>query len=195
MILIIDNYDSFTYNIYQAVAAITGDVRVVRNDRIGIREMERMPLTHILVSPGPGRPDGAGISIEAVRRFAGRIPVLGVCLGHQTIGQAFGGRIVHAGRLMHGKTSAVSHGGTGLFKGLPDPLEAVRYHSLAIDRATLPDVLEVTASSEDGEIMGVRHRLYTVEGVQFHPESFGSPGAEAIFRNFLELEGGLRHAA
>lgn len=195
MILILDNYDSFTYNIYQSVSTMAGKVEVVRNDRIDIAGMERMGLTHLIISPGPGRPEGAGISLEAVQVFAGRIPVLGVCLGHQTIGQVFGGRVVHAAQLMHGKASPISHSGRGVFAGLPDPFEAIRYHSLALEAQTLPRVLEVTARADDGEIMGVRHQRYNVEGVQFHPESFGTLGGEAVFRNFLDVTGGLRHAA
>jgi len=195
MVFIIDNYDSFTYNIYQSVSTMTDRVEVVRNDKVTVGEMERMPITHIVISPGPGRPEGAGISLETVRTFSGRIPVLGVCLGHQAIGQVFGGRVVHAGQLMHGKSSLISHLGTGLFAGFPIPFEAIRYHSLALERETLPEILEVTASSDDGEIMGVRHRLFNVEGVQFHPESFGSVGGDAIFANFLMLHGGMRHAA
>ena len=195
MVFIIDNYDSFTYNIYQSVSTMTDRVEVVRNDKISVREMERMPITHLVISPGPGRPEGAGISMEAVSVFSGQIPVLGVCLGHQTIGQVFGGRVVHAGQLMHGKSSFISHSGNGLFTGFPNPFEAIRYHSLALEGETLPEILEVTATSEDGEIMGVRHRQYNVEGVQFHPESFGSVGGDAIFKNFLRLSGGMRHAA
>jgi len=195
MIFIIDNYDSFTYNIYQSLSTMTDRVEVVRNDKITTGEMEKMPITHLVISPGPGRPERAGISLEAVKTFSGRIPILGVCLGHQTIGQVFGGRVVHAGQLMHGKSSLISHSGNGLFAGFPNPFEAIRYHSLALERETLPEVLEVTSSSDDGEIMGVRHRLYNVEGVQFHPESFGSVGGDAIFENFLMSSGGLRHAA
>jgi anthranilate synthase/aminodeoxychorismate synthase-like glutamine amidotransferase len=195
MVFIIDNYDSFTYNIYQSVSTMTDRVEVVRNDKISVLEMERMPITHLVISPGPGRPDGAGISMEAVSAFSGQIPVLGVCLGHQTIGQVFGGRVVHAGQLMHGKSSFISHSGKGLFTGFPNPFEAIRYHSLALEGETLPEILEVTATSDDGEIMGVRHRQYNVEGVQFHPESFGSVGGDAIFENFLRLNGGMRHAA
>lgn len=195
MVLIIDNYDSFTYNIYQSVSTMTDRVEVVRNDRITVREMERMPITHLVISPGPGRPEGAGISLEAVRTFSGKVPVLGVCLGHQTIGQVFGGHVVHAGQLMHGKSSLINHSGSGLFAGFPNPFEAIRYHSLALEKETLPEILEVTASSDDGEIMGVRHRIYNVEGVQFHPESFGSVGGEAIFENFLTSGGGMRDAA
>ena len=195
MVFIIDNYDSFTYNIYQSVSTMTDRVEVVRNDKISVREMERMPITHLVISPGPGRPEGAGISMEAVSVFSGQIPVLGVCLGHQTIGQVFGGRVVHAGQLMHGKSSLISHSGNGLFTGFPNPFEAIRYHSLALEGETLPEILEITATSDDGEIMGVRHRLYNVEGVQFHPESFGSVGGDVIFKNFLRLSGGMRHAA
>ena len=195
MVFLIDNYDSFTYNIYQSVSTMTDLVEVVRNDKITVHEMEKMPISHLVISPGPGRPEGSVISLEAVRAFSGKIPVLGVCLGHQTIGQVFGGRVVHAGQLMHGKSSLISHSGNGLFTGFPNPFEAIRYHSLALERETLPEILEVTASSDDGEIMGIRHRLYNVEGVQFHPESFGSVGGEAIFENFLMLSGGMRHAA
>ncbi|MDF1536548.1 MAG: aminodeoxychorismate/anthranilate synthase component II [bacterium] len=198
MILIIDNYDSFTYNIYQAICTMTPDakgVEVVRNDRVTLSGLEEMGISHLVISPGPGRPDGAGISIEAVRAFSGRIPVLGVCLGHQTIGQVFGGEVVHAQRLMHGKPSMIRHTGRGLFEGIPTPLEAIRYHSLVLQKRSLPEELAVTASSDDGEIMGVSHRLFTVEGVQFHPESFGTVGGEVIFENFLKMEGGLRHAA
>jgi anthranilate synthase/aminodeoxychorismate synthase-like glutamine amidotransferase len=195
MILILDNYDSFTYNIYQCISTMTNRVEVVRNDKIAIEEIKEMPLTHMVISPGPGRPEGAGVSLEAVRTLSGRIPILGVCLGHQCIGQVFGGFVVHARQLMHGKASLISHSGNGLFTGFPNPFEAVRYHSLALDSESLPEILEVTASSRDGEIMGVRHRLYNVEGVQFHPESFGSLGGEKIFENFLKLKGGMRHAA
>ncbi|MGD8353079.1 MAG: aminodeoxychorismate/anthranilate synthase component II, partial [Pseudomonadota bacterium] len=185
MILILDNYDSFTYNIYQAISTVTEGVKVVRSDQITVREMERMALTHLIISPGPGRPEGAGISLEAVSALAGRIPILGVCLGHQTIGQVFGARVVHARLLMHGKPSLISHNNSGLFAGFANPFEAIRYHSLALERETLPEVLEITAASDDGEIMGVRHRHFNIEGVQFHPESFGSVGGEVIFENFL----------
>ena len=195
MIFILDNYDSFTYNIYQSISTMTGRVEVMRNDQVTVREMEKMPISHLVISPGPGRPDGAGISMEAVRAFAGKMPILGVCLGHQTIGQVFGGRVIHAGQLMHGKSSLITHPDAGLFTGLPNPFEAIRYHSLVLEKKTLPDILEVTATSDDDEIMGVRHRLYNVEGVQFHPESFGSVGGEAIFYNFLKQSGGMRHAA
>lgn len=198
MILIIDNYDSFTYNIYQAICTMVPDgkeVEVVRNDRITLPELESGGMTHLVISPGPGRPEGAGISMEAVKAFAGRIPILGVCLGHQTIGQVFGGKVIHADQLMHGKSSMIRHSENGLFKGLPLPFEAIRYHSLALEKDSLPDDLEVTATSDDGEIMGISHRQYAVEGVQFHPESFGTVGGEAIFENFLRIEGGMRDAA
>ena len=195
MVLIIDNYDSFTYNVYQALSTMTDKVKVLRNDHAGINEILRMDLSHLVISPGPGKPSGAGVSLEAVRALSGRVPVLGVCLGHQTIGQVFGGKVIHARRLMHGKSSRITHSGNGLFHGLPNPLEAIRYHSLALDRKFVPQDLVVTATSEDGEIMGVRHRKYNIEGVQFHPESFGTEMGETIFENFLKLRGGIRDAA
>ncbi len=195
MVLIIDNYDSFTYNVYQALSTMTDKVKVLRNDHAGINEILRMDVSHLVISPGPGRPSGAGVSLEAVRVLSGRVPVLGVCLGHQTIGQVFGGKVVHARHLMHGKSSRITHSGNGLFHGLPNPLEAIRYHSLALDGESVPQDLMVTATSEDGEIMGVRHREYNVEGVQFHPESFGTEKGETIFENFLKLRGGIRNAA
>jgi len=195
MILILDNYDSFTYNIYQTLSTMKDRVEVVRSDKITVRDMTELPLTHLVISPGPGRPEGAGVSLEAVSGLAGKVPILGVCLGHQSIGQAFGARVVQARQLMHGKGSRISHSGSGLFSGLDNPFEAIRYHSLSLERETLPEILEVTATADDGEIMGVRHRIYNVEGVQFHPESFGSPGGERIFQNFLKVNGGMRHAA
>ena len=195
MVLIIDNYDSFTFNVYQALSTMTDKVKVLRNDHAGINEILRMDVSHLVISPGPGRPSGAGVSLEAVRVLSGRVPVLGVCLGHQTIGQVFGGKVVHARHLMHGKSSRITHSGNGLFHGLPNPLEAIRYHSLALDGESVPQDLMVTATSEDGEIMGVRHREYNVEGVQFHPESFGTEKGETIFENFLKLRGGIRNAA
>ena len=196
MILIIDNYDSFTFNVFQAISAMTDwIVKVVRNDASGLRDLVKLDISHLVISPGPGRPSGAGITLDAVRAFAGSIPILGVCLGHQAIGEAFGARVIQARCLMHGKLSTIIHGGTGLYGGLPNPFEAVRYHSLALERGSLPDVLEVTSTAQDGEVMGVRHREFNVEGVQFHPESFGSPGGEAVFRNFLEIQGGIRDAA
>ena len=197
MILIIDNYDSFTYNIFQALSVLAPAVEVVRNYAIAVDELAALPLTHLVVSPGPGRPMGAGISKEAVRRLAGRVPILGVCLGHQSIGEVFGGEVVHAARLMHGKTSLISHDGCGVFEGLPNPFEAIRYHSLALDRNSLPPDLIVTAEAEDGEVMGLRQRSLAVEDVQFHPESFGTLGGDRIFANFLRYQepvGKLLHA-
>src|SRR5688572_26082996 len=158
MLVMIDNYDSFTYNLVQYLGELGADVRVYRNDEIGLEAIEDMRPEHIVISPGPCTPSEAGISVPLVKRFAGKVPILGVCLGHQSIGQAFGGRIVHAQRLMHGKTSAIAHAGTGVFWGLPTPFQATRYHSLAVERASLPDELEVTAWTEDGEIMGMRHK-------------------------------------
>lgn len=195
MVLIIDNYDSFTYNIYQSICTMTERVEVIRNDQVTIDEMTGMSITHLIISPGPGRPAGAGISMEAVKSFAGRIPVLGVCLGHQAIGEVFGGKVVRAGNIMHGKSSEINHSGRGLFEGLDDPFKVIRYHSLALDKETLPEDLEVTARSDDGEIMGISHSTYTVEGVQFHPESFGTIDGDTIFKNFLKITGGNKHAA
>ncbi len=190
MLLMIDNYDSFTYNLVQYFAELGADVRVFRNDTLTVADIEQLQPEQIVISPGPCTPNEAGVSLEAIRHFAGRIPILGVCLGHQAIGQAFGGRIVRAGRVMHGKTSPVRHRGQGVFAGLPNPLTATRYHSLAIDKASLPDCLEVTAWTEqaDGsieEIMGVRHRSLDVEGVQFHPESILSEAGHELLANFL----------
>ena len=190
MVLMIDNYDSFTYNLVQYLGELGEDVRVYRNDRIGVEEIERLAPSHIVISPGPCTPNEAGVSLEVIRRYAGRIPILGVCLGHQSIGQAFGGRIVRAREVMHGKTSLVHHRGEGVFQGLPSPLEATRYHSLVIERDSLPGCLEITAwtENEDGgldEIMGVRHRELAVEGVQFHPESILTQYGHELLRNFL----------
>ena len=194
MILMIDNYDSFTWNLVQYLGELGAEVRVFRNDRITLEEVERLAPERIVISPGPCTPNEAGISVELVRRFAGRVPILGVCLGHQCIGQAFGGRIVHAREIMHGKTSMIRHAGKGVFRGLPDPFEATRYHSLVIERASLPECLEVTAwtEREDGEmdeIMGVRHRELPGEGVQFHPESILTAVGHDLLRNFLEDRG------
>jgi len=195
MVLIIDNYDSFTWNIYQSISTLAEEVKVVRNDQITIEEVEAMPMTHLIISPGPGRPDMAGISKKAIGRMAGRVPILGVCLGHQAIGEVFGGKIVHASHIMHGKASFISHNGEGVFSGLPDTFEAIRYHSLSIEKDSIPGDLEVTARADDGEIMGVRHRTLSVEGVQFHPESFGTIDGDMVFENFLKYSGGVRHAA
>ena len=186
MLLMIDNYDSFTYNLVQYLGELGEEVKVVRNDEMGVDEVERLAPQRIVVSPGPCTPNEAGVSLELIRRFAGRVPILGVCLGHQAIGQAFGGKVVHAKTLMHGKVSQIHHRGTGVFRGLPTPYEATRYHSLAIERASCPAELEVTAWTEDGEIMGVRHRSLPVEGVQFHPESILTQHGHALLRNFLE---------
>jgi len=186
MLLMIDNYDSFTYNLVQYFGELGEEVRVYRNDAITLKEIAAMAPARIVVSPGPCSPAEAGISIAAIREFAGKIPVLGVCLGHQSVGAAFGGEVVHAKQLMHGKTSTVHHRGAGVFRGLPDPLVVTRYHSLAIARETLPECLEVTAWSDDHEIMGVRHRTLAVEGVQFHPESILTERGHDLLRNFLE---------
>ncbi len=187
MLLMIDNYDSFTYNLVQYFGELGEDIRVYRNDRITVQEIEDMDPDRIVISPGPCTPREAGISIEVIRFFAGRKPLLGVCLGHQSIGAAFGGDIVNAPRLMHGKTSLIYHDGKVLFEGLPNPFEATRYHSLIIRRETLPECLEVTAWTREGEIMGVRHREYVVEGVQFHPESILTTVGKDLLRNFLKL--------
>ena len=185
MLLMIDNYDSFTYNLVQYFGELGEEVRVVRNDAIDVEGIAALAPARIVVSPGPCTPDEAGVSLALIREFAGKVPILGVCLGHQAIGQAFGGRIVHAGKVMHGKTSSISHAGQGVFAGLPSPFLATRYHSLAIERASLPDCLEITAESEDGEIMGVRHKEFELEGVQFHPESILSEHGHALLKNFL----------
>ena len=185
-LLMIDNYDSFTYNLVQYFGELGEDVKVFRNDAITLKEIAAMKPARIVISPGPCSPAEAGISVAAIREFAGKIPLLGVCLGHQSIGAAFGGEIVHARQLMHGKTSAVFHEGKGVFAGLPNPLTVVRYHSLAIRRETLPACLEITAWTEDGEIMGVRHKEFAVEGVQFHPESIQTESGHALLGNFLK---------
>jgi anthranilate synthase/aminodeoxychorismate synthase-like glutamine amidotransferase len=187
MLLVIDNYDSFTYNLVQALGMLGADIKVVRNDKATVEEMASWKPGHLLVSPGPCTPNEAGISVAAIRHFAGRIPVLGVCLGHQSIGVAFGGKVVRAGRLMHGKTSMIRHDGKGVYRGLPNPFEAMRYHSLLVDKATLPECLAVTAWSEQDELMGFRHRELPVEGVQFHPESIMTPEGINLLRNFLEM--------
>jgi para-aminobenzoate synthetase component 2 len=192
MIAVIDNYDSFVYNLVQYLGELGADVRVVRNDEVSVDELAALAPSHLLVSPGPCTPNEAGISIAAIERFAGEIPVFGVCLGHQAMGQAFGGQVVAAGRLMHGKTSTISHDGEGVFAGVPSPFQAIRYHSLAVRREGLPDVFEITAESEDGEIMGLRHKELMLEGVQFHPESIMTEHGHAILANFLAMVGGRR---
>jgi len=185
MLLMIDNYDSFTYNLVQYLGELGEDVKVFRNDEITLEEVGKLKPAHIVISPGPCTPNEAGISVPLIREFAGRIPILGVCLGHQAIGQALGGRIVHAKQLMHGKTSAIHHDARGVFRGLPDGFTATRYHSLVIERASLPACLEVSAWTDDGEIMGVRHQELAVEGVQFHPESILTEHGHQLLGNFL----------
>jgi anthranilate synthase component II len=185
MLLMIDNYDSFTYNLVQYLGELGEDVRVYRNDEITLEQIAAMNPQRIVVSPGPCTPNEAGVSVAAIRRFAGKTPLLGVCLGHQSVGQAFGGRIVHAKQLMHGKVSEIHHRNAGVFRGLPNPFTATRYHSLVIERESLPDCLEVTAWTDDGEIMGVRHKELSVEGVQFHPESFLTERGHDLLANFL----------
>ncbi|HJT24085.1 MAG TPA: aminodeoxychorismate/anthranilate synthase component II [bacterium] len=185
MILVIDNYDSFTYNIVQYLGELGADIQVVRNDEITVDEILKRKPTHILISPGPCSPKEAGISVDTIKDLTGKIPILGVCLGHQSIGYAFGGDIVRAKKLMHGKTSEISHDGKGVFKDMPNPFRATRYHSLVIKKETIPDCLEVTAQSEDGEIMGVRHKTLPVEGVQFHPESILTESGKLLLKNFL----------
>ncbi|MBX9810108.1 MAG: aminodeoxychorismate/anthranilate synthase component II [Burkholderiales bacterium] len=191
MLLMIDNYDSFTYNLVQYFGELGEEVGVYRNDEITLDEIARLKPARIVVSPGPCTPNEAGVSVPLIRRFAGEIPILGVCLGHQSIGQAFGGKIVHAKQLMHGKTSAIRHQNAGVFRGLPDPFQATRYHSLVIEKASLPDCLEITAWTDDGEIMGVRHKSVAVEGVQFHPESILTEHGHKLLQNFLGEERGL----
>ena len=186
MVLMIDNYDSFTFNLVQYFGELGADVEVRRNDEITLDEVAAMAPERIVISPGPCTPSEAGISVPLIQRFAGEVPILGVCLGHQAIGQAFGGRVVRAARVMHGKLSPIVHEGSGVFGGLPSPFTATRYHSLAIERASLPDALEVTATADDGEIMGVRHRSYPVEGVQFHPEAILTEHGRRLLANFLE---------
>lgn len=188
MLLMIDNYDSFTYNLVQYFGELGEEVRVFRNDAITPDEIEALKPDHIVISPGPCSPNEAGISVATIKRFAGKVPLLGVCLGHQSIGAAFGGEIVHAKKPMHGKTSLVHHLDKGVFAGLPNPFTATRYHSLAIRRETLPDCLEVTAWTDDGEIMGVRHKTLEVEGVQFHPESILTEHGHDMLGNFLKAK-------
>jgi para-aminobenzoate synthetase component 2 len=187
VILMIDNYDSFTYNLVQYLGVLGSAVEVHRNDKITLDEIESMKPERIVISPGPGTPQSAGITISIIERFYHKVPILGVCLGHQAIGAAFGGRVLHAARIMHGKTSEISHDGKGVFRDLPDPITATRYHSLAVERKSLPSCLEVSAEAEDGEIMGLRHREYPVEGIQFHPESILTKEGMNILRNFLNL--------
>jgi len=190
MLLIIDNYDSFTYNLVQYLAELGEDVRVYRNDKITLPEIEAVAPQRIVISPGPGTPDDAGVSLALIEHFKGKIPILGVCLGHQSIGQVFGGKVVHAREIMHGKTSQIFHNNSDVFKGLPRPFTATRYHSLVVDRAGLPDCLEVTAWTDErghSEVMGLRHKDYPIYGVQFHPESILTDSGRDLLRNFLRL--------
>ncbi|WP_292981132.1 anthranilate synthase component II [Nitrosomonas sp.] len=186
MLLMIDNYDSFTYNLVQYLGELGEDVMVVRNDEITLDAVQQLNPAGVVISPGPCTPDEAGISVDLINQFGGKVPILGVCLGHQSIGQAFGGKIVRAGKIMHGKTSPVFHDGKGVFQGMPNPFIATRYHSLVIERSSIPDCLEISAWTEDGEIMGVRHRTLPVEGVQFHPESVLSEHGHQLLGNFLQ---------
>ena len=185
MILMIDNYDSFTYNLVQYLGEMGQQLRVYRNDKITIEEIEDMKPDRIIVSPGPCTPSEAGISVDAIKHFAGKVPILGVCLGHQSIGQAFGGEVIRAQRLMHGKTSMIHHDNEGVFAGMPNPFEATRYHSLIIRRETIPDCLQITAETDAREIMGVRHKEYPIEGVQFHPESILTTEGKKLLANFV----------
>jgi anthranilate synthase/aminodeoxychorismate synthase-like glutamine amidotransferase len=187
MLLVIDNYDSFTYNLVQYLGELGQQVRVVRNNEVSVDDIVRMCPETIVISPGPCTPNEAGISLEVISRLAGKIPILGVCLGHQAIGQAFGGKVIRAKEVVHGKTSRVFHDDKGLFAGLPNPFEATRYHSLIVERSSLPDCLEITAKTWDEEIMGLRHKTMPVEGVQFHPESFLTKVGKDLLRNFLRL--------
>ena len=191
-LLLIDNYDSFTYNLVQAFLVLGADVRVYRNDAITVSEALALAPTHLCISPGPGTPYDAGVSMDMIRAFAGKVPVLGVCLGHQSIVEVFGGKVVRAGRLMHGKTSVVRHDGRTLFEGLPEPCEVGRYHSLIANPSSLPAHLEVSGQTPEGEVMGVRHRSLMVEGVQFHPESILTPEGPRLMQNFLTFTSGVR---
>ncbi|MFU8818439.1 MAG: anthranilate synthase component II [Desulfurivibrio sp.] len=186
MIVVIDNYDSFTYNIVQTIGGMGAEMTIFRNDEVDLAAIEACRPDRLLISPGPCTPALAGISIAAIRHFSGKLPILGVCLGHQAIGEAFGGKIVPASRLMHGKTSPVSHDGRGVFRGLPNPFEAMRYHSLMVEEASLPACFEITARTDQGELMGLRHRELAVEGVQFHPESIMTPAGVALLKNFID---------
>jgi anthranilate synthase/aminodeoxychorismate synthase-like glutamine amidotransferase len=185
MILMIDNYDSFTYNLVQYLSSLGQEVKVFRNDLISVDKIRQLKPKKIVISPGPGRPEGAGISCETIRRFAGSIPILGVCLGHQAIGYVYGGRITHARQLMHGKTSKIYHNNDAIFKGIPNPFEATRYHSLVVEKKTFPKALEITAWTREGEIMGLKHKKYPVWGVQFHPESVLTKSGMDLLANFL----------
>ncbi|MEC8049642.1 MAG: aminodeoxychorismate/anthranilate synthase component II [Myxococcota bacterium] len=186
MIVMIDNYDSFTYNIFQQLAERGVELKVIRNDQITLEGLDALSPTHLIVSPGPGNPDEAGISMDAIKHFAGKIPVLGVCLGHQSLAQVFGGKVIRAERLMHGKTSPIHHNGKTIFHAMPQPFEATRYHSLIVERQSLPDTFEITAETSEGEIMGLRHRPTGAEGVQFHPESILTNRGAYLLENFAK---------
>ena len=188
-VLVVDNYDSFVYNLVQYLGELGAEPLVHRHDELTVEQIEALEPDAVLISPGPGRPEGAGVSNDVIRRLGGRVPVLGVCLGHQCIGQVYGGEVVRAPQVMHGKTSLIRHGDVGVFEGLPQPLEATRYHSLVVDRASVPDCLEITAETDDGIVMGLRHREQDVEGVQFHPESILTAGGHDLLRNFLARAG------
>ena len=186
MLLLLDNYDSFTYNIYQLFSDIGAQVEVIRSDKISIDEIRAKDYRGVIISPGPGIPQDAGISEEVIRQLGGEIPILGICLGHQAIGEVFGGRIVRAGEIVHGKASPICHCGTGLYQGIPEHTQVARYHSLIIERESLPDVLEVTSQLDNGTIMGVRHKTFPIEGIQFHPESILTPDGRAMMKNYLK---------
>jgi len=187
MIVIIDNYDSFTYNLYQYIGEITEDIKVFKNDEITVSELAELDISGIVISPGPGRPEDSGITLDVIEYFKGVVPILGVCLGHQSIGQVFGGEVVHAGEIMHGKTSLITTDEKGVFSNIPKVFSAMRYHSLVVKKDSLPDCLEITATSPDGEIMGLKHKDLNVYGVQFHPESIGTNYGKEIIRNFLVI--------
>ena len=187
MILLIDNYDSFTYNVYQLLAELGAEVEVVRNDKLTLAHIEAKNYEAIVISPGPGRPDEAGITKELIRYFAGQLPILGICLGHQAIGEVFGGRVVRAPEPIHGKTSRLEHDGTGFYQGIENPMQVGRYHSLIVERESLPECFEITSQLEDGMFMGLRHRQYKLEGVQFHPESILTPAGRQLLKNFLAM--------
>jgi anthranilate synthase/aminodeoxychorismate synthase-like glutamine amidotransferase len=188
MILMIDNYDSFTYNLVQYLGELGAPCQVYRNDQIALESIPQKKPQHMVISPGPCTPQEAGVSQEAILSMAGSVPILGVCLGHQCIGAAFGGRVIRAGRLMHGKSSLIFHDGRSLYRDLPNPFQAIRYHSLLLERESLPDCLEISAETKEGEIMGVRHKNFAIEGVQFHPESIMTQGGKILLKNFLEME-------
>ena len=186
MILIIDNYDSFTYNLYQYVGEIHPDIKVLRNDEFAMEDLKKLPLEAIIISPGPGRPENAGLSIEVIKEFQDKVPILGICLGHQAIGYAYGGKVISAPVIMHGKTSMINHNGENIFKNIKTPLKIMRYHSLIVEKQSLPEDLTITAETEDGLIMGLKHKKYNVQGLQFHPESIFTDQGKTLIKNFVE---------